>query len=180
MSINRTRWLDKLRPAGASSGGWIEGPMAPVETSDAATVDQRCSFKHRAGWRHDHSNSKLCVALRMGQANQRNKKFFEENKTNAHLQTLFKMTQHRTMRKPKNASWSITGDFIYRHHVEHRVKLYMPKEESFHIPMKYIDVTRTTHTSLDVLWENRWMITGTWMEKENYLMHGQASQDSFY
>ena len=69
MSINRTRWLDKLRPAGASSGGWTEGPMAPVETTDAATVDQRCPFKHRTGWRHNHSNSKLCVALRMGQAN---------------------------------------------------------------------------------------------------------------
>ena len=69
MSINRTRWLDKLRPAGASSGGWTEGPMAPVETTDAATVDQRCPFKHWTGWRHNHSNSKLCVALRMGQAN---------------------------------------------------------------------------------------------------------------
>ena len=68
MSINRTRWLDKLRPAGASSGGWTEGPMAPVETTDAATVDQRCPFKHRTGWRHNHTNSKLCVALRMGQA----------------------------------------------------------------------------------------------------------------
>ena len=43
--------------------------MAPVETTDAATVDQRCPFKHRTGWRHNHSNSKLCVALRMGQAN---------------------------------------------------------------------------------------------------------------
>ena len=69
MSINRTRWLDKLRPAGASSGGWTEGPMAPVETTDAATVDQRCSFKHWTGWGHNHSNSKLCVAMRMGQAN---------------------------------------------------------------------------------------------------------------
>ena len=69
MSVNRTRWLNKLRPAGASSGGWTEGPMAPVEITDAATVDQRCSFKHWAGWRHNHSNSKLCVALRMGQAN---------------------------------------------------------------------------------------------------------------
>ena len=45
MSNNRTRWLDKLRPAGASSGGWTEGPMAPVETTDAATVDQRCPFQ---------------------------------------------------------------------------------------------------------------------------------------
>ena len=48
---------------------------------------------------------------------------------------------------------SITGDFIYRHHVERRVKLYMPKDESFPIPSKYIDVTRTTPTSLDVLLE---------------------------
>ena len=37
--------------------------------------------------------------------------------------------------------------------MEPRVKLYMPKEESFLIPLKYIDVTRTTHTSLDVLLE---------------------------
>ena len=69
MSINRTRWLDKLRPAGASSSGWTGGPMAPAETTDAATVDQRCPFKHQTGWRHNHSHSKLCVAMRMGQAN---------------------------------------------------------------------------------------------------------------
>ena len=61
ISIDRTRWLDKLRPAGASSRGWTEGPMAPVETTDAATVDQRCPFKHRTGWRHNHSNSN-CVS----------------------------------------------------------------------------------------------------------------------
>ena len=55
--------------------------------------------------------------------------------------------------EPKNDFWSITGDFFYRHHVEPRVKLYMPREESFPIPLKYIDVTRTTHTSLDVVLE---------------------------
>ena len=53
----------------------------------------------------------------------------------------------------KNHFWSLTGDFIYRHHVEPRVKLYVPREESFPIPLKYIDVTRNTHTSLDVLLE---------------------------
>ena len=37
--------------------------------------------------------------------------------------------------------------------MEPRVKLYMPKEESFPIPLKYIGVTTTTHTSLDVLLE---------------------------
>ena len=46
-----------------------------------------------------------------------------------------------------NDFWSMSGSFIYRHHVEPRVKLYVPKEESFPFPLKYIDVTRNTHTS---------------------------------
>ena len=49
-----------------------------------------------------------------------------------------------------NDFWSMSGNFIYRHHVEPRVKLYSPREESFPIPLKYIDVSRTTHTNLDV------------------------------
>ena len=57
------------------------------------------------------------------------------------------------------------GNFIYRHHVEPRVKLYSPREESFPIPLKYIDVTRTTHTNLDVKLEKRiddyWNIDGS-------------------
>ena len=61
--------------------------------------------------------------------------------------------------------WSMSGSFIYRHHVEARVKLYSPKEESFPIPLKYIDVTRTTHTCLDVKQEKRiddsWNIDGS-------------------
>ena len=52
-----------------------------------------------------------------------------------------------------------------RHHVEPRVKLYSPREESFPIPLKYIDVTRTTHTNLDVKQEKRiddcWNIDGS-------------------
>ena len=45
--------------------------------------------------------------------------------------------------------WSMSGSFIY-HHVEPRVMLYSPKEESFPVPLKHIDVSRTTHTNLDV------------------------------
>ena len=45
-----------------------------------------------------------------------------------------------------NDFWSMSGNFLYRHHVEPRVKLYSPREESFPIPLKYIDVSRTTHT----------------------------------
>ena len=61
--------------------------------------------------------------------------------------------------------WSMSGSFIYRHHVEPRVKLYSPRDESFPIPLKNIDVTRTTHTNLDVKQEKRiddyWKIDGS-------------------
>ena len=59
----------------------------------------------------------------------------------------------------------MSGNFIYRHHVEARVKLHSPREESFPIPLKYIDVSRTTHTNLDVKQEKRiddyWNIDGS-------------------
>ena len=54
-----------------------------------------------------------------------------------------------------NDFWSMSGSFIYRHRVEPRVKLYSPREELFPIPLKYIDVSRTTHTNLDVKQEKR-------------------------
>ena len=54
-----------------------------------------------------------------------------------------------------NDFWSMSENFIYRHHVEPRVKLYSPREESFPIPLKYIDVTKSTHTNLDVKQEKR-------------------------
>ena len=64
-----------------------------------------------------------------------------------------------------NDFWSMSGNFIYRHHVEPRVKLYSPREESFPIPLKYIDVSRTTHSNLDVKQEKRiddyWNIDGS-------------------
>ena len=49
----------------------------------------------------------------------------------------------------------MSGSFTYRHHVEPRVKLYSPRGESFPIPLKHIDVSRTAHTNLDVKQEKR-------------------------
>ena len=64
-----------------------------------------------------------------------------------------------------NDFWSMSGSFKNRHHIEPRVKLYSPREESFPIPLKYIDVSRTTHTNLDVMQESRiddcWNIDGS-------------------
>ena len=59
---------------------------------------------------------------------------------------------------------SIQGDFINRRHIEPRVQLHVPREESFLIPPKYIDAIRSTHTDLDVAQEKRvhdcWNVDG--------------------
>ena len=64
-----------------------------------------------------------------------------------------------------NDFWSISGNFIYRHHYEPRVKLDSPREESFPFPLKHIDVSRTTLSNLDVVQEKRiddyWNIDGS-------------------
>ena len=68
-------------------------------------------------------------------------------------------------REAMNDFWSMSGNFIHCHHVEPRVKLYSPREESFPVPLKYIDVTRTTHKNLDVKQDKRihdyWNIDGS-------------------
>ena len=64
------------------------------------------------------------------------------------------------------------------HQVEPRVKLHVLREESFTIPLKYIDETRATNKSLDEMLEKKWTIIGTLMEIENCQKCGQVSQDS--
>ena len=88
-----------------------------------------------------------------------------------------------------NDFWSMSGSFIYRHHVEPRVKLYSPREESFPIPLKYIDVSRTTHTNLDVKQEKRiddyWNIDGSrdlsdsWMVSFRLLLLEEKPPDGY-
>ena len=77
--------------------------------------------------------------------------------------------------------WSMSGNFIYRHHVEPRVNLYSPREESFLIPLKYIDVSRTL---LIRIWisskRNASMIIGISMGLETCLILGQVSHNSLY
>ena len=44
-------------------------------------------------------------------------------------------TESKDDAEARNDCWSIQGDFIYHHHVEPRVQLYVPKEETFPIPL---------------------------------------------
>ena len=85
--------------------------------------------------------------------------------------------------------WSIKGDFVYRHQLEPRVQFYVPKEESFPIPLKYIDVIRSTHTDLDVAQEKRiddyWNVDGdrnlsdSWTSFTRFTLLNETPQKDF-
>ena len=89
----------------------------------------------------------------------------------------------------KSDFWYISGNFIYRHHVEPRVKLNVPTEESFLIPLKHIDVTRTTGTTLDVMSEKHiedyWNVDGerelwnAWTGFTSFIVLNEKPPDGF-
>ena len=58
------------------------------------------------------------------------------------------------------------------HHNEPRVQLHVPKEETFPVPLKYIDVTRA------VLEENVLTMIGMWTRIEVYQILGKDSPSS--
>ena len=78
-----------------------------------------------------------------------------------------------------NDFWSMSGSFIYRHHVEPRVKLYSPREESFPIPLKL-----TYPELLTRIWmssrRNASMISGISMGHETCQILGQVSHNLLY
>ena len=83
--------------------------------------------------------------------------------------------QNQQMTPMPGNFWSIQGDFIYRHHNEPQVKLHVPKEETFTIPLTYFDVTMATCTNLDVLILT---IVGMWTRIEVYQILRKDSRSS--
>ena len=69
---------------------------------------------------------------------------------------------------------------MYRHHVDPQVKLYSPREESFPIPLKYIDVTELLIRILMLSKRSALMIIGTLMALETCLILGQVSHSLLY
>ena len=64
-----------------------------------------------------------------------------------------------------NDFWSMSGNFIYRHHVEPGVKLYSPREESFPIPLKYTEVSRTHKLGCYARKTHRWLLEYRWVKR---------------
>ena len=61
-------------------------------------------------------------------------------------------------------SWSMSGDFTYRHHEEHGTKLHDPDDGTFPIPLKYVDVLRRTRDFYTAA-EN--VINDMWTERKS-------------
>ena len=65
----------------------------------------------------------------------------------------------------------------YRHHEEPRVKLHDPENETFPVPLKYVDVMRQTHASTNNVSEN--IINDIWKRMVSiFLRSGLGLQDS--
>ena len=57
-------------------------------------------------------------------------------------------------RRNTEGSWSMSGEFVYRHHEQPRLKFYNPDHESLQIPLKYVDVMRQIQTSINKVSEH--------------------------
>ena len=78
----------------------------------------------------------------------------------------------------RNDVRTIAGNYIYHHHVEPKIQLYVPNEGSLPMPLEHIDVVRRTNTTLDVLLEAVLTLVGTLMVTGNYLNLGPVSHSS--
>ena len=76
-----------------------------------------------------------------------------------------------------NDFWSMSGSFIYRHHVEPRVKLYSPREESFPIPLNTLTYPELLIRIRMSSKRSALMIIGTLMALETCLILGQVSHN---
>ena len=121
------------------------------------------------------------IHLNPGDRNdEKNKKFFKEIQMNGILHRILKKTQPVMMRKRKMTSGrSQENSFIHRHHVVPRVKLYVPQEETFPIPTKYIDVLMEKHI------EDYWYVDGArelsdaWTGFTRFILMNERPPDGF-
>ena len=79
-----------------------------------------------------------------------------------------------------NDFWSMSGNFIYRHHSEPRVQLYSPREESFSFPLNTL-TSLELHIRTWMLCEKAAsMVIGISMDQEICLVIGQLSLSLLY
>ena len=107
------------------------------------------NFWRRSGSENIHFN------LGTAQTQEKNNIFFEENQKG--LLLLHDKTHHGMMVKPKAIFGPMSWDFMYRHHAEHRVKLYVTDHSLFYQDYRHdvrFDVGETYWRSLECWWRS--------------------------
>ena len=130
-----------------------------------------CRWTNQTFWRSGTENTHLCTGT--PNSRRRSKRFSWKTEGSPPLPPRDSIPDAG---EAVNDFWSISGNFIYRHHVEPRVKLYSPREESLPIPLKYIHVSRTAHTNKKAAS----MTIGISMDQEICLILGQVSLSLLY
>ena len=75
-----------------------------------------------------------------------------EDFSKANLESLNRQNQQMTLEPGPTGRFKVTSSIVITMNLEFNC---VPKEETFPTPLKYIDVTRSTHTDLDVMQEKR-------------------------
>ena len=68
-------------------------------------------------------------------------------------------------------------EFIYRHLIEPRVQLHVPRKESYPIPLSFFDVISATYADLEIAQENEFMTIGMSTRTAISQIRGRGSQD---
>ena len=157
-------WLQTLR-------SWKRWTCKGSNISLRKWNNSSCRWTNQIFWRSGTENTHLCTGT--PNPRRRSKRFLGKTEGSPPLPPRDSLPDAG---EAVNDFWSMSGNFIYRHHVEPRVKLYSPREESFPIPLKYIDVSRTAHTNKKAAS----MTIGISMDQEICLILGQVSLSLLY
>ena len=158
--------------------GRIRHPRQKAQCKGSVNADERWQFyiPSRRWNSQNPLRRSTSETIHLNQGEEKNKKFFKENQTNSHLQTLFKKTQHGTMRKANMISGLLRE-------ISFTVITWNPESnctcrKKNHFSFRWRRSTLPEQHTRDLMYcvKNRLMIAGMWIEKENYLMHGQVER----
>ena len=104
--------------------------------------------------------------------------FAQENQE--HVHSLRKLFPHRDSIEAMTHLWSVSGEFLDRHHVMIREQLCVPKESSFPILLNFVYRLETTNKNLDNIIDDLWNIDGhriliARMDRIHEILHPQQA-----